>query len=164
MWTHFGPSESYLLRVGTLWVSNYGVELNCFGRLGTWTIKFQAADFDRHTTNCHTAIWAEFCLAGRFRTSTNHIQTTMITVMNNPANHRLQSSATTIGDRFQSQFAFAMFRTCVKYISKHSRDHEFQFAVLAMVDINFWIPATIATQSSSLQYICLSQAEGTDFE
>ena len=65
MWTQFGPSAFCLLRVGTLWDQSLNVELCRVGRLGTWTNKPQADDYDRLTTNRHTVIWPESRLAGR---------------------------------------------------------------------------------------------------
>ena len=123
MWTQFGPSAFYLLRVGTLWDQALGVKLCRVGRLGTWTNKSQADEFDRHTTNCHTVIWPEFRLPARFNTSNNHIQTTMITVMR--------------GHHWWSLFNFSYlleFWAWAKYISD-SNDHgsfSFPFAILTM--------------------------------
>ena len=100
MWTQICPSAFDLLRVGTLWDQILNVELCNSGRLGTWTIKSQADEVDRHTTNWHTAIWAEFRLARLFGTSTNTTR-----------RRWLQSWLTTTGDQFSvSVFDFSLNR------------------------------------------------------
>ena len=158
MWLQFEPPPLNLLSVGTLWWQFLGVEQGKFCRHVTSTFRSQADDYDRHTP-----IWADFTLTGRSGTSTNHIQTTMITVMNNPTTHRLQSSTTTIGDRFQFQFSSLLFWPWAEYIpvAIHS-DPALQFQ--AVGDIHFsnwpWRFSSALLRIHLLQFI----KEGTDFE
>ena len=89
--------------------------LSVFDRHGTCQHKSQADDYDRHTASRHTAISAEFNPARRLCPSAKHIQPPFDCSHPRPP--------------LVIAFRFVIFRQWAKYISEHSSDQDFQFAV-----------------------------------